>query len=74
MEYPIEELSGLHPDAYLAELEGCSGTGVIESLGDQGMQIDAEEHERPEHDRSQTFENVARDVPGHEILMGTCDH
>ncbi|MCO4254253.1 hypothetical protein [Pseudarthrobacter cellobiosi] len=36
------------------------------------MQIDGEERdERPEKYGSQTFQNIARDVPGHEVAVSS---
>jgi hypothetical protein len=35
------------------------------------MQVYTEQHERPEHDRRETLENVARDVPCHQVSVST---
>ena len=39
------------------------------------MQIDAEEgYERPEEDGRNAIQNIAGDVPGHEVSVGGGDH
>src|SRR5665647_2680772 len=55
--------------------EGPSEAWIFGSLCDQGVQIDPEgDHERPEHNRRQAFQNVAGNVPCHEIAVGGGDH
>src|SRR5665647_3592469 len=55
--------------------EGPSEAWIFGSLCDQGVQIDPEgDHERPEHNRRQAFQNVAGNVPCHEIAVGSGDH
>ena len=55
--------------------EGPSAAWICGALCDQGVKIDPEEgHERPQDNRREAFQNVAGNVPCHEITMGGGDH
>ena len=38
------------------------------------MKVDAEDYKRPEHNCGQAFNDVPRDVPGHQVSVATGDH